>query len=129
MEAKKNLYISLIRSQLIYCSQIWRPQLIKDITTLERIQQRATKFILNDYHSTYRSRLERLNLMYIFELHDLMFLIKSLKSSSDYFNIRDHITFTSNSTRSGSYHKLIHTRTTSAAQRHFYFNRIVRLYN
>jgi len=67
--------------------------------------------------------------MYIFELHDLLFLIKLLKSSSDYFNIRDHITFTSNSTRSGSYRKLIHTRTTSAAQHHFYFNRIVRLYN
>jgi len=36
MEAKKNLYtISLVRSQLTYCSQIWRPQ---DITALERMQ-------------------------------------------------------------------------------------------
>ena len=122
MEAKKNLYISLVRSQLIYCSQMWRPQLIKDITSLERIQRRATKYILNDYTSTYKSRLEQLNLlplMYIYEINDLMFLIKSLKSPSDNFEIRDHITFTSNSTRSGTHHKLTHPRTTSAVQRHF----------
>ena len=56
-------------------------------------------------------------------------IIKSLKSPSDNFDIRDHISFTSKSTRSGTHHKLIHPRTTSAAQRHFYFNRIVRLYN
>ena len=132
MEAKKNLYISLVRSQLIYCSQMWRPQLIKDITSLERIQRRATKYILNDYTSTYKSRLEQLNLlplMYIYEINDLMFLIKSLKSPSDNFEIRDHITFTSNSTRSGTHHKLTHPRTTSAVQRHFYFNKISRLYN
>ena len=28
IEAKKQLYISLIRSQIMYCSQLWRPQLI-----------------------------------------------------------------------------------------------------
>ena len=58
-----------------------------------------------------------------------MFLIKSLKLPSDNFEIRDHITFTSNSTRSGTHHKLTHPRTTSAVQHHFYFNRIVRFYN
>ena len=63
---------------------MWRPQLIKDITLLERIQRRATKYILNDYTSTYKFRLEQLNLlplMYIYEINDLMFLIKSLKST------------------------------------------------
>uniref|UniRef100_A0A1X7SEQ1 Reverse transcriptase domain-containing protein n=1 Tax=Amphimedon queenslandica TaxID=400682 RepID=A0A1X7SEQ1_AMPQE len=28
---RKNLYIVLVRSQLTYCSQIWRPHLLKDI--------------------------------------------------------------------------------------------------
>jgi len=51
-QAKTQLYITLVRSQLIYCSQIWKPHLIKDITLLERIQRRATKYILNDYQST-----------------------------------------------------------------------------
>ena len=31
IEAKKQLYISLVRSQIMYCSQIWRPPLIRDI--------------------------------------------------------------------------------------------------
>ena len=44
---RKSLYISLVRSQLLYASQIWRPVLIKDIKRLEQIQHRATKFILN----------------------------------------------------------------------------------
>jgi len=63
IEAKKQLYISLIRSQVMYCSQIWKSQLIKDIHTLERVQQRATKFILNNYTSSYKSRLQQLNLL------------------------------------------------------------------
>ena len=61
--SKKLLYISLVRSQLIYCSQLWRPYLLKDIITLERIQRRATKFILNDYQSSYRFRLVKLHLL------------------------------------------------------------------
>ena len=60
---KKQLYIALVRSQLLYCSQLWRPQLIKDITMLERIPRRATKYILNDYTSSYKSRLQQLNIL------------------------------------------------------------------
>ena len=54
ISAKKNLYITLIGSQLTYASQIWRPHLIKDILALERIQRRATKHILNDFNSDYK---------------------------------------------------------------------------
>ena len=32
------LYLSLVRSKLTYCSQLWRPCLIKDIISLESIQ-------------------------------------------------------------------------------------------
>ena len=93
----------------MYCSQIWRPQLIRDMTTLERVQRRATKFILNDYISSYKSRLQQLNLlllMYIYELNDLMFLIKSLNTPTDNFDIRNFISLNTNSTRSGSHLKL-----------------------
>ena len=40
--ARRKLYISLVRYQFLYCSQIWRPSLIKHINILERIQRRAT---------------------------------------------------------------------------------------
>ena len=53
---KKLLYLSLVCSQLTYCSIIWHPYLHKNILMLEMIQWRATKFILNDYSSDYKSR-------------------------------------------------------------------------
>ena len=39
ISVKKLLYTSLVRSQVIYGSQIWHPHLIKDIIILERVQR------------------------------------------------------------------------------------------
>ena len=69
--AKVKLYISIIRSQLLYCSPVWRPHLIKDIKKLEQLQCRVTKYILNDYVFNYKTCLTNLKilpLMYIFEI-------------------------------------------------------------
>ena len=82
--AKKQLYISLVRSQLLYCSQLWRPQLLKDVFTLERVQRRATKYILNNYELPYKVQLERLHplpLVYTYELNDLIFFCEISKST------------------------------------------------
>ena len=75
--AKAKLYTTLVRSQLIYCTQLWRPHLIKDILNIERVQRRATKYILNDYVSDYKTRLLKLKLlplMYFLEIQDIMFV-------------------------------------------------------
>uniref|UniRef100_A0A1X7TAX6 Alkylated DNA repair protein AlkB homologue 8 N-terminal domain-containing protein n=1 Tax=Amphimedon queenslandica TaxID=400682 RepID=A0A1X7TAX6_AMPQE len=42
----KSLYISLVRSKLLYCSQLWSPHCLKDVTCLETIQRRMTRFFL-----------------------------------------------------------------------------------
>ena len=55
IQVKEQLYTFTVRSQLTYCSQLWRPHLIKHIQILERVQRRATNYILNDYVSTYKS--------------------------------------------------------------------------
>ena len=120
----KNSYIhtSIVRFQLPYCSQLWRPHLIKDIQILERVQHHAAKYILNDYVSTYKSQLITLHLlplMYLYELNDIMFLIKSLKSPSSSFNIYNFISFTSSSTRSSARNKLIHFRSNSTPHSSF----------
>ena len=39
IRVKKLLYLSLVRSQITYCSQLWRPYLIKDIVFLEKIKR------------------------------------------------------------------------------------------
>ena len=115
---KRTLYISLVRLQFTYCSMIWRPNLIKDITLIEQIQRRATKFILNDYSSDYFDRLKQLNLlslMYTFEINEIVFTLKSLTPS---FNITDYITFADGNTRSSSSGKMIHVRNNNIVGRH-----------
>ena len=129
VSTKKQLYLSLVRSQFSYCSQIWRPHLACDIKRLEQVQRRATKFILNDYSSSYKARLVHLQLlplMHWFEFLDIMFRIKD---PPDNFNIFEFIQFVSSSTRSGSNNKLVISLTRSSKVRHFYFNRIARLWN
>ena len=42
----KTLYCSLVRSDLEYCSVVWCPFTKRNVNKLERIQRRATRFIL-----------------------------------------------------------------------------------
>ena len=65
-------------------------KVIKDILLLERVQRRATKFILGDYSMDYNSRLTNLkllHLMYIYELSYILFAIKSFKKCTSSFDI------------------------------------------
>ena len=113
-----------------YCSQIWRPHLLKDILALEQIQCRATKYILNNYSFDYRSRLIHLNILHLMmqlELYNIMFFVRCLKGPTDAFNIYDHVTFCTSSTRSSTHLKLQHTLSRTNSARHFYFNKIPRL--
>ena len=130
--AKKTLYLSLVRSQLMYCSQIWRPQYLKGIQSLENVQRRATKFITNDYTSCYKNRLINLHLsplMMQLELNDILFLVVSIKNPTKSFNILDYVTFCSGSTRSSATLKLVHSFSRNNRVKHFYFNRLPRLWN
>ena len=66
LAVRRTLYFSLVRSQLGYASQVWAPQSIELIARLERIQKRASKYIL-DFHfisnTTYSDRLNQLQLL------------------------------------------------------------------
>ena len=42
IQEKKSLYISVVHSQLLYCSVLWRPKLLKDIEILEWVQRQST---------------------------------------------------------------------------------------
>ena len=128
---KVKLYISLVRSQIMYCSPVWGPHLMKDITKIEQLQRRATKYILQDYISDYKTRLTKLQLlplMYILEISDIMFFINSIKSPTSSFNINSYVSFSKCGTRSSAL-KLRHNTSFTNRQCHFYFNRICRLWN
>ena len=78
----------------MYCSVLWKPHLIKHIQLIERIQRRATKYVLNDYVGDYKScliKLQILPLMYILDLNDVIFFVRSLKSPHEGFNIENFI--------------------------------------
>ena len=97
---------------MLYCSQLWRPQLLEDIFILERVQRRATKYILNNYMLPYKVRLERLHLlplMYTYELNDLIFFVKSLKAPHGSPRYQEAYPVARNPTRSGASSKLVYT--------------------
>ena len=130
---RKLMYVSLVCSRLTYCSQVWRPMLIKDIVTLERVQHRATKFIVTASSISYRDRLISLHLlplMYFYEYLDLLFLVHSLKFPDSSFDIRDHLHFSSHSTHSTSGTKFqIRFCPTNRSRQHFFFNCVAHLWN
>ena len=78
-ESLKPLYISLVRSNLCYASQLWAPQSPTLMLEVENIQRRATRFICKNSELSYKDRLLNLNLLpinYLLEYLDLLFLYK-----------------------------------------------------
>ena len=76
----KLLYCSLVRSNLEYCSIIWSPFTKRNIEKLERVQRRATKFILK-IEDPYDTRLKKLNMLSLEQrrfMSDVVFLFKAL---------------------------------------------------
>ena len=61
VRARRLLYLSLVRSHLSFVCGIWAPQgPSADLLRLEGIQRRATKFVLQDYETSYVDRLRSL---------------------------------------------------------------------
>ena len=106
--------------------------MLKDIQKIERVQRRATKYVLNDYENDYKQRLIKLHLlpiMYFYELQDIMYLVKCIKHPPDNFELMDYITFATSNTRFGTSNKLKYNFRRTVSTKHFYFNRIVKLWN
>ena len=122
LSEKMKLYLTLVHSQFMYCTPIWRPYLQKNIQNTERIHCLATKVILNDYDINYTTRLLMLKflpLTYLFELQGIIFTVKSLKYATKGFNILYHISFNTSNTHSSSNHKLKHlSHTNNYTNRH-----------
>ena len=75
IQAKKVLYMSLVRSLLSYCTALLSPTKKNEILCLESVQRQATCFILNYRDLNYLERLVELNILpltYIREIQDLM---------------------------------------------------------
>ena len=71
IHVQKVLYLSIVHSKLEYSNQVWTPQTVTDILSIERVQRQATKFILSFSFrtaTTYRERLRNNGILQIFLL-------------------------------------------------------------
>ncbi len=81
---RRCLFLAIVRPHLGYATQIWAPQTIKLIKRVERVQRRASKFILNlpyDCQISYKNQLKAsklLPLSFWHEYIDLVFLFKMM---------------------------------------------------
>ena len=102
---------------------------------LERLQRRASKYILNNYQLDYKSRLISINLLPLtlwMEMQDILFLLGLLKNPPDNFNLSEYIHFAQSPTRSSSTGKITASSPCTPrlnSTRHFYFNRIIKIWN
>ena len=70
-----------------------------------------------------------LPLMMEFEIRDILFFLKCVKTNNAHFNIHDFLTFSSTKTRSSTFFKLRHSKSNNNIQSNEFFNRIPRLWN
>ena len=85
-----------MRSRLEYASVIWSPYTKINITSLEHIQRRATRFILSKEYPEHErfSKLNLLPLQYRREIHDLVFFFERFKNMYN-LDILDFVSFRS----------------------------------
>ena len=131
---KQLLYSTLIKTTILYASVIWAANRHYQ-NFIESVQRRATKYILNDYSSDYRSRLLKLKMVplgYIKEIADACFLYKCLHGYCN-ININDFVNFYDNSasrTRAANQHLLLIPRNIKTQNfASFYTNRITYQWN
>jgi hypothetical protein len=86
---QKILYLTIVWSQLAYSSQVWAPQTVNNILTIERLQRRASKFILSLPYKTsipYKKRLATIGILPLCYWHEylgMVYLHKCLINNSD----------------------------------------------
>ena len=87
VKTKLNGYVGYVVPVVSYASQAWKPNKT-EAKEIEKIQKRATAWILNTWDMKYKDRLSKLNLLPLtmyFELHDLLLYINFLEGK---YNIK-----------------------------------------
>ena len=127
-----NFYNALVRPHLEYCVQCWSPYYKKkDIDKLEGVQRRMTKLIPRLRNKPYKERLSELNLFSLTKRRlrgDLIEVFKIIKGIEN-MDMKKYFTIgTSNITRNNGY-KIVGKRFQTNEAKHFFFNRVVNIWN
>jgi hypothetical protein len=125
------LYKALVRPHLEYANCVWNPVLKRDIETLERVQHRATKLVLEEKDKPYEERLKDLNLptlVYRRKRGDMIEVFKILRGIE---NIDSDLLFTraSYSATRGHEYKLFKKDVKLRMRHHCFSQRVVNEWN
>lgn len=124
------LYKALVRPQLEYCVQAWRPYYQKDIDKLEAVQRRATKLIDGMKGLEYNERLKILKLPSLEQRRARGDLIEVFKIYKGWTNLKfDEFFCTADNNLRGHKLKLYKTRFNSDIGKNKFGNRVIDSWN
>ena len=130
---RKILYLAHVRPILEYGSEIWNPSTKGLITAIERVQRRATRFILQS-SAPYEERLKELNLSSLEDrrkFKDNILLFKGLYGMS-FISLQDRVNFRgteSISLRSSDSPTIIPNKCNTNIFKQTFFNRVYNSWN
>jgi hypothetical protein len=87
IEAKRSLYLRLVRSNLGYASEVWSALSGKNLRMVEGIQRRATDTVILRYHNPYKDRLLALKLLPVCYWHEIKDLVFFFKIINGFYNV------------------------------------------
>ena len=138
MKTRRTLYLSLVKSQLSFATEVWSPVNSVQISKrVERVQRRATRWIMMSKRGelSYKERLSALNLLplsYDREIKDLVFLYKALFGYVNVDVVSNFVSFVchgrtrlSNSSKYILQSQICRTNTFQSS----YYNRVVKVWN
>ena len=125
------LYKSIVRPSLEYCSQVWHPLLKKDYQKVEKVQRRATKSIPSLKHLSYSERLTQLklpSLTYRRHRADVIQTFKIVKGLED-VESSTFFRFSSNNRTRGHKYKVTKNRVKTQRRLHSFSQRSITEWN
>ena len=139
VSVRRVIYLTLVRSHLGYATQVWAPQWKELIRKTERIQRRATKYILNVpflCEESYKDRLIKLDLLPVSFWHeylDMVFLFKSVtglvKVNPTVIPTRRVLSRATRSSRNTNLTLFVPKKCKTTTYQRSFFTRTVRIWN
>ena len=127
------LYKTLVRSHFAYSCQVWSPQYVSLILDMEKVQRRATRFIMSlPYQSEtcYKDRLLKTGLLplsYWHEYLDLMYFFKAILRNDQNITTKLRNRVTRSEINNGISIKI--PRVNTLTYQNSYYNRTPRIFN
>jgi len=126
-----NLYKSVVRPHLEYCTSSWSPHYVKEKELLEKVQHRFTRMFPDLIKLPYLQRLRELKLWTLEERRirsDLIEVYKIINGLST-ISFDTFFEFSTNTTTRGHSLKLAKRRVTTDLRLHFFSERVINIWN